>query len=139
MQGMPPGMQGMPPGMQGMPPGMQGMPPGMQGMPPGMQGMPPGMQGMPPGMPGMPPGMPAGVAGSYGGGWPPGNGPKIPARGASPAPQDLFDPRSSYVSRPSTTSVGGRARKPALKPWMLVVGALVMAALAFAVTRAFLS
>jgi hypothetical protein len=32
-----------------------------------------------------------------------------------------------------------RMRRAALKPWMLVVGALVMAAVAFAVTRAFLS
>ncbi|MBC7975346.1 MAG: hypothetical protein H7138_10195 [Myxococcales bacterium] len=30
------------------------------------------------------------------------------------------------------------AKKAALQPWMLVVGALIMAALAFAVTRAFI-
>ena len=29
-------------------------------------------------------------------------------------------------------------KKPGLQPWMLVVGALVMAALAFAITRAFI-
>lgn len=35
--------------------------------------------------------------------------------------------------------MGMDRRKPALKPWVLIVGALVMAALAFIVTRAFLS
>jgi hypothetical protein len=30
----------------------------------------------------------------------------------------------------------GKARRTPLKPWMLVIGALVMAVLAFAVTRA---
>jgi hypothetical protein len=46
------------------------------------------------------------------------------------------DPRHGSV--PPMMSPG-RLRKQALKPWMLVVGALVMAALAFAITRAFLS
>jgi hypothetical protein len=32
----------------------------------------------------------------------------------------------------------GAQKKPVFAPWMLVVGALVMAALAFAITRAFI-
>jgi hypothetical protein len=32
-----------------------------------------------------------------------------------------------------------RPRKQGIKPWVLVIGALIMAALAFAITRAFIS
>ncbi|MGN6110250.1 MAG: hypothetical protein ACTHU0_34420, partial [Kofleriaceae bacterium] len=67
--------------------------------------------------------------------------PQLPPRAASPTAPDMFDPRARYPQRPSTPQVAGfqRARRPALQPWMLVVGALLMAALAFAITRAFLS
>ena len=77
--------------------------------------------------------------GSYPG-W---NGP--PQRGAlqtPPSGQDLFDPqRSYYPQHGAAPQMPGahRSKKPALRPWMLVLGALIMAALAFVVTRAFLS
>ncbi len=113
----PPMMAPQPPGP--MPGGM--MPPGPQGPPGPMPGgmMPPGPQG--------PPGYP----------WGP---PPSPQRGASPTAQDLYDQRPVYPQRGSVPVMGFQhRRKQALKPWMLVVGALVMAALAFVVTRAFLS
>jgi hypothetical protein len=42
------------------------------------------------------------------------------------------------IQRPSVPQLSGgtRARRRPLQPWLLVVGALVMALLAFAVTRA---
>jgi hypothetical protein len=53
----------------------------------------------------------------------------------APAPNQMADQRQM----PSRTSNAALKRKSSgLKPWMLVVGALVMAALAFAVTRAFI-
>jgi serine/threonine-protein kinase len=144
----PPGMSpGMQPGMQ--PPGMSpGMPPGMSpGMQPGMQppGMQPGMQqpGMSPGMsPGMQPGMSPGMQpGMQQPGMQPGNyaGWGLPAQmplGASPAVQAMYDRQPPH--RPSTAPPRrfGRHRRTPLRPWMLVIGALIMALLAFAVTRA---
>ena len=44
--------------------------------------------------------------------------------------------------RPSSPAVAGfehAKKKRLLQPWMLVVGAILMAALAFAVTRAFIA
>ncbi len=66
----------------------------------------------------------------------------LPPRGASPTTPDMMDrpmmqrpqPQQPYVS-----GFGPKQKKAALQPWMLVVGALVMAALAFAVTRAFIA
>jgi hypothetical protein len=53
-----------------------------------------------------------------------------------PPPQHQ-QPMQQRHSAPPTSP--GPNRKTALQPWMLVVGALVMAALAFAITRAFIS
>jgi hypothetical protein len=66
--------------------------------------------------------------------------PQHPGRGASPTAQDLYE-RPMIPQRPSTPHVAGfgRPRRPMLQPWMLVVGALLMAALAFAITRAFIA
>jgi len=103
-------------------------------MPPQQQGplLPPAPQG-----PMMPPQGP-GIPGSYAG-WA-GVAPQHPPRGASPTAQDMYDGRPVYQQRPSMPVMGfNHRRKQALKPWMLIVGALVMAALAFVVTRAFLS
>jgi serine/threonine protein kinase len=65
--------------------------------------------------------------------------PQRPPREATPTARDAFD-RPVYPQRPSTPQVAGfgAQKKPVFAPWMLVVGALVMAALAFAITRAFI-
>ena len=54
---------------------------------------------------------------------------------------DAYDRPVFPAQRPSAPQVAGFGAKkpPALKPWMLVVGALVMAGLAFAITRLVLS
>ncbi len=127
---------GMPMGPQpGMPMGPQpGMSMGPQpGMPMGPQ---PGMSMGP--QPGMSMGPQPGMPGYQGQGWP--GPPQSAPRGAAPAGPDMFDPRAGYPQRSSMPGMGfHQRRKQALKPWMLVVGALVMAALAFVITRAFLS
>ena len=69
--------------------------------------------------------------------------PQLPPRGASPTALDNMD-RPVMPQRQSMPHVAGFGPKPlqrkaALQPWMLVVGALIMAALAFAVTRAFIA
>ena len=71
--------------------------------------------------------------------WGPQIAPQRPTRDATPTSRDSFD-RPMYPQRPSTPQVAGFGgqKKIALMPWMLVVGALVMAALAFAITRALL-
>ena len=102
---------------------MQPMPPSPMMPPHPMQAQPPTMQQMmqhPPGMPGN---------------YPNWGGPAAPHRAASPTQQDAFD-RPVFPPRPSTPQVSGFGAKkaPALQPWMLIVGALVMAALAFAIT-----
>jgi serine/threonine protein kinase len=111
----PPGAP-LPPAPMGMPP--LGPPGPMMPHPQGPMMMPPGPR--PPGPPGPGPMMPGGPGW---GGPPPGPpaAPVYPQRGAMPGMG--IPPR----------------RGPVLRPWMLVVGALVMAALAFMVTRAFLS
>jgi hypothetical protein len=69
-----------------------------------------------------------------------GPAPQAPV-GAPPAMQSMYDRRPpGPVRRPSVSSVSsphrfGRSRA-SLRPWMLVLGALIMALLAFAVTRA---
>jgi eukaryotic-like serine/threonine-protein kinase len=65
--------------------------------------------------------------------------PHLPQRDATPTTQDRFD-RPVFPDRPSLPQVAGfqQPRKAALKPWVLVVGALIMAAVAFAITRAFI-
>ena len=66
---------------------------------------------------------------------------QLPARSATPTAPDMYE-RPMYPQPPSAPAVAGfdrRSKKLALRPWMLVVGAFVMAGLAFAITRAFLS
>jgi len=75
----------------------------------------------------MPPAM---LEGRYGG-WGP---PQLPV-GASPAMQAMYDRRPPQ--RPSSAAPRfGRGRRRQLQPWILLIGALIMALLAFAVTRA---
>jgi serine/threonine protein kinase len=86
-----------------------------------------------------PPFAPSQNAGAY-----PGWGPPIaaqrPVRDATPTAKDSFD-QPMFANRPSAPQVAGftRPRKQGIKPWVLVIGALIMAALAFAITRAFIS
>src|SRR5258705_10839539 len=72
-------------------------------------------------------------------GWGPPIASRAP-RDATPTAQDAFD-QPVFPNRPSGPQVAGfnRPRKQGIKPWVLVVGALIMAALAFAITRAFIS
>jgi hypothetical protein len=65
--------------------------------------------------------------------------PQRPTRDATPTARDAFD-RPMAPNRPSMPQVAGfgTQKKKGLAPWMLIVGALVMAALAFAITRAFI-
>jgi len=80
----------------------------------------------------------------------PGWGPPIaaqqPPRDATPTAQDSLDRPLYTQPRPSLPPrVAGfnnpqsRAPKYAFKPWMLVVGAILVAILAFVITRAFIS
>ena len=57
--------------------------------------------------------------------------PMKPMGAPSPALQAMYD--RPLAQRPA---IHARPRRTALRPWMLVIGALVMAILAFAVTRA---
>ena len=82
---------------------------------------------------------PAPPAGPY-----PSWGPPIaaqhPPRDATPTAQDSFD-RPVYPQRPSMPQVSGFQPRPpryGVKPWMLIVGAVVVALIAFAITRAFI-
>ena len=60
-------------------------------------------------------------------------------REAEPTAPDNFDrPKASRVSEPQVAGFQGGRPRSALRPWMLIVGALVVAALAFIVTRAVL-
>jgi hypothetical protein len=89
-----------------LPPPIQ--PPPMQ--PPPMQMPPPGMQGQP----------------------------SVPPYGWNPnaPPPEMYDQRR-MGRRASTPQVSGfgAAKRPTIQPWMLVVGALIMAGLAFFITR----
>ncbi len=72
-------------------------------------------------------------------GWAPPISTQRPIRDATPTARDAFD-QPVFPRAPSMPQVAGfnRTRKLALQPWMLVVGALLVAALAFAITRAFI-
>jgi serine/threonine protein kinase len=63
-----------------------------------------------------------------------------PVRDPTPTARDSFDQPVSPRARsmPQVAGFGG-PRKQGVKPWMLVVGALLIALLAFAITRAFIS
>ncbi len=68
--------------------------------------------------------------------------PQHPARDATPTAANMYD-RPMYPPQNSLPQVAGFERNPrseqrVLQPWVLVVGAVVMAALAFAITRAFI-
>lgn len=69
----------------------------------------------------------------------PGVIPQRAQRGASPTTQDMFD--RPVLPRAQTPQVAGfgKPKPQLLQPWMLIVGALVMAALAFVITRLLLS
>lgn len=85
--------------------------------------------------------MPAQPAGGQQPGWAAQIAPHIPQRDAPPTAKDSFQ-RLSYPSRPQMPQVAGfqqPRRASGVQPWMLVVGALLMAALAFAITRAFIT
>jgi len=79
----------------------------------------------------------------------PGWGPPIaaqhPPRDATPTAQDSLDrplytqPRPSLPPRVAGFNNPPRTPKYAFKPWMLVVGAILVAILAFVITRAFIS
>jgi hypothetical protein len=88
--------------------------------------------------PGAPPFVPSQPAGAYPG-WNPPIATQRPLRDATPTARDSFD-QPVFPNRPAMPQVAGfnRPRKTGLQPWMLVIGALVMAALAFAITRAFI-
>jgi eukaryotic-like serine/threonine-protein kinase len=129
LAGLPPTASAPEPPSQPTPLPPQPLPPGPLQRVPATLAMPPAPTNMPPGMPGMPP---QGYA-------PWGVQPQIPPRHASPTAQDLFERPVYPQQRPSMPQVAGfgpRARPPILRPWMLIVGALLMAVLAFAITRA---
>jgi hypothetical protein len=67
--------------------------------------------------------------------------PQQAQRGASPTAPDMFDRSSAPSIRSNAPQVAGFGQKKQqlLQPWMLIVGALVMAGLAFAITRLLLS
>jgi len=61
-------------------------------------------------------------------------------RAATPTAQDSFD-APVFPHRASVPKIAGfdnSPRRQGIKPWMLVVGAVIMALLAFAITRAFM-
>jgi serine/threonine-protein kinase len=64
---------------------------------------------------------------------------QLPPRGASPTAQDMFERPVLPRTAPPPVAGFGKPKVQLLKPWMLIVGALVMAALAFAITRVLLS
>ena len=69
--------------------------------------------------------------------------PQLPQRAATPtAPDPMMDRGAAmvppYANAPAVAGFDRAPRKRLLQPWMLVVGAIVMAVLAFAVTRAFI-
>jgi len=75
-------------------------------------------------------------------GYPMNVAPQLAPRGGSPTVVDQYD-RPGYgqpPQRPSMPQVAGfgKPKKATLKPWMLVIGALIVAGLAFAITRAFI-
>jgi serine/threonine protein kinase len=77
-------------------------------------------------------------AGGYPG-WGPPIAPQHPPRDATPTAADMYE-RPVYPQHQQPPQVAGfeRTERPGLQPWVLVVGAIIMAALAFAITRAFI-
>jgi serine/threonine-protein kinase len=144
LPGIAPAMASLPqPAMAPLP--QPGIAPAMGPLPqPGMAALPQPAPAAPPrdlGISGGPalPFSPAPPAASYPAwGAPAAIAPQRPARDATPTARDSFD--RPVVNRPSMPQVAGfgTQKKKGLAPWMLIVGALVMAALAFAITRAFI-
>jgi len=64
-----------------------------------------------------------------------GRSPQAPVGGA-PAAQAMYDRRAPSPPHWPSPQRFARSRRPQLQPWMLVLGAVIMALLAFAVTRA---
>jgi serine/threonine-protein kinase len=133
----PPGAQQSPPPQPQLPPTPLPLPqPPLPPMQP-IQMMPPPMPPppmLPPARP--PPQLPPPLSPQH---MPPGNYPnwgmpQMPMGAASPALQGMHE--RPVMQRPMQGSGAPRPRRTALQPWMLVIGALVMAVLAFAVTRA---
>jgi serine/threonine protein kinase len=77
-------------------------------------------------------------AGGYPG-WGPPIAPQHPQRDATPTAADMYE-RPVYPQHQLPPQVAGfeRTERPGLQPWVLVVGAIIMAGLAFAITRAFI-
>ena len=125
----PPPMMSAPP-MMASPPMMAQPPPMMAPPPPMMMPLPsPIMASPPPPMP--PPSMMQQMPPGNYANW--GRPPQLPMGGPG---QAMYE--RSMMPRPATQPVSGpgRSRRAPVKPWMLVIGALMMALLAFAVTRA---
>ena len=123
-------------------------PPSAQPLPAPLPGMiPPTLPGAPaPGAPvaaPRPPVMPFGPSNPGFSNWGPPIAPQRPPRDATPTAQDSFDRPVFPQPRPSLPHVAGfgqkRPPKYGLKPWMLVAGAILVAILAFVITRAFIS
>jgi serine/threonine protein kinase len=77
-------------------------------------------------------------AGSYPG-WGPPVASQHPQRDATPTAADMYE-RPVYPQHHLPPQVAGfeRTERSGLQPWVLVVGAIIMAGLAFAITRAFI-
>jgi serine/threonine-protein kinase len=123
-----------PPGSGSFPypqPPMMPQPPPQQMMPqPPQQMMPQPPQQMMP----QPPQQPQPIMQPMPGNFPNWGTQQLPMGGATP-PQAMYE--RPVVQRPGTHLSGfGKPRRTPLRPWMLLIGALVMALLAFAVTRA---
>jgi serine/threonine protein kinase len=72
--------------------------------------------------------------------WPPAIAPQIPTREATPTTHDVFE-RPSVPVPAAEPEVAGftRDKKTNVQSWVLIVGAVVVAATAFALTRLFIS
>jgi eukaryotic-like serine/threonine-protein kinase len=118
------------------PPPMMAPPPPMMAPPPPMMAPPPPMMAPPPPMMAPPPPMMAPPMQPMPGNFPNWGAPPQPPMGGLPPGQGMYD--RPVMQRPATQQVPGlgKSRRTPLKPWMLLIGALVMALLAFAVTRA---
>ena len=127
----PPMMMAPPPPMMAPPPSplMASPPPPMMAPPPMMMAPPPPPMMAPPPMP-PPPMMQQMPPGNYPN-W--GRPPQLPMGGPG---QAMYE--RPMMPRPATQPVPGpgKSRRTPVKPWMLIIGALMMALLAFAVTRA---
>jgi hypothetical protein len=64
--------------------------------------------------------------------------PRAPSPSASQPPRYSNPPSSQRPSMPPERRSMQGMQEPMLKPWMLIVGAIIMAALAFLITRAFI-